>query len=72
MRRDRLQVERRKLSFAEKEQGGNHAHPQRDKYRNNSFDPSPPPPIGFQIPHYILAVGSLVQRKLDALRPRPN
>jgi hypothetical protein len=35
MRRDRFQVERRKLSFAEKQQGGNHAQ---FEYRFNRLD----------------------------------
>jgi hypothetical protein len=31
------------------------------------FEPSPFPPIGFQVPHHILAVGSLPLRKLERL-----
>jgi hypothetical protein len=66
MRRGRLQVG--KLPFAEKEQDRDHAaHPKRDKHGDDSFDPSPSPPIGFQVPHHILAVGSLALRKLERL-----
>ena len=58
----------RKLLFAENEQGRDHAaHPYRDKHRDDSFDPSPSPPIGFQVLHDMLAVGSLVLRKLERL-----
>src|ERR1700738_1834648 len=57
----------RKLPCAEKEQGRDHAaHSYRDKHGDDSFDPSPSPPIGFQVPHHILAVGSLT-KKLERL-----
>ena len=60
----------RKLLFAENEQGRDHAaHPYRDKHRDDSFDPSPSPPIGFQVLHHIRAVGPLALRKLERLAP---
>jgi hypothetical protein len=66
MRRGRLQVG--KLPFAHKEQDRDHAaHPESDKNSDESFDPSPFPPIGFQVPHHILAVGSLPLMKLERL-----
>jgi hypothetical protein len=63
----------RKLPFAEKEQGRDHAgHPQRDEHGDNFFDPRPSPPIGFQVLHDIRTVGSLVLRKLERLASRHN
>jgi hypothetical protein len=58
----------RELAFAEQEHNRDHAaHRQRDKHGDASFDPSPSPPIGFQVLHHILAVGSLASRELECL-----
>ncbi len=44
-----------KLPLAKKEQGRGHAaHSEREKRRGDSLDPSPFPPIGFQVLHHIL------------------
>jgi hypothetical protein len=57
-----------KLSFGKKEQGRDH---ECDKNRDDSFDASPSPPIGFQVPHHILAAGSLTLTKLERLAFEP-